>query len=110
MMTTDCTVRAEFIAALRRLAQFLADNPKLPVPSCGEQITVHACGSERDKRTAIDRVAALLGVPASDGTCYIAERDFGPIIYRAVADCDSTRQQWDALISGPGGVTTGGER
>lgn len=110
MMTTDCTVRAEFIAGLRRLAQFLADNPKIPVPSYGETVSVHACGSDDERRAAVDQVAGLLGVPVSDGTHYIAERDFGPITFRAVAICQDQRLAWDALMSYDGVVSAGGER
>ncbi|MEV4835441.1 hypothetical protein AB0K05_13020 [Nonomuraea sp. NPDC049486] len=109
MMTTDCTVRAEFIAGLRRLAQFLADNPKIPVPTYGQTVSVHACGSDDEQRATVDAVAGLLGVPVSDGSHYIAERDFGPIAYRAVAVFEDRRQAWDALMSYDGMVTAGGE-
>lgn len=95
-MTTDPSTRAEFIAGLRRLAAFLADNPKVPVPAYGVEISVHALGSDDDQRAAVDRVAELIGSPASDGIDYITARDFGPITYRAVAVSSEHTRDLDA--------------
>ncbi|WP_055480397.1 hypothetical protein [Sphaerimonospora mesophila] len=95
-MTTDPSTRAEFIAGLRRLAAFLADNPKVPVPTYGAEISVHAQGSDDDQRAAVDRVADLIGSPASDGIDYITARDFGPITYQAVADSRERMRDLDA--------------
>lgn len=104
-MTTDCTVRAEFIAGLRRLADFLAANPKVPVPSTGADIIVHALGSDDEQRAAIDRIAALIDRPASDGDHYTTTRDFGPITYRAVAIPERCMQEWHALMSYDGCIS-----
>ena len=105
MMTTDCTVRAEFIAGLRRLADFLAANPKVPVPTYGTEITVHAKGTDDQQRAEVDRIAVLIGSPASDGAHYETARDFGPIAYRAVAVPEQHMSDWHALMSYSGQVT-----
>lgn len=105
MMTTDSTVRAEFIAGLRALARFLADNPKVPVPSLGEAVSVHASCTDREKCAAVDRVAELIGAPASGGTHYLTERHFGPITYRAVAVAEQALNEYDAVMSYRGAVT-----
>ncbi|MFG2071697.1 hypothetical protein [Nonomuraea maritima] len=105
-MTTDPTVRAEFIAGLRALARFLADNPKVPVPSYGQDVTVNARGNEDEQRAAVDRVADLIGAPASGGTHYCTARDFGPITYRAVAINEQAMSEYEAVLSYHGAVTT----
>ncbi|MEV4183419.1 hypothetical protein AB0J28_18505 [Streptosporangium canum] len=99
MMTTDCTVRAEFVAGLRRLADFLAANPKAPVPSYGAGITLHASGTDEERFAEVDRVADLIGVPASEGVHYSTERDFGPVSYRAVAIPAEERARHEAGMS-----------
>ncbi|MEU7938563.1 hypothetical protein [Microbispora bryophytorum] len=104
-MTTDPTARAEFIAGLRRLAAFLADNPKVPVPDYGADISVHVDGTDAQQRAAIDRIADLIGAPTSEGLHYTTARDFGPINYRAVAVWEQTSRDWDALMSYHGTVS-----
>ncbi|GAA1612532.1 hypothetical protein GCM10009733_005710 [Nonomuraea maheshkhaliensis] len=106
MMTTDSTVRAEFIAGLRALARFLADNPKVPVPSYGETVSVHASGTERQQHAKVDRVAELIGAPTSGGTHYQTARDFGPITYRAIAISEQAMNEYTAALSYQGAVTT----
>jgi hypothetical protein len=105
MATTDPTVRAEFIAGLRRLATFLADNPDVPVPTWGAEISVHLDGTDAQQRAAVDRIAGLIGAPASEGAHYVTARDFGPITYSAVAVWEQTRRDWDALTSYAGHVS-----
>ncbi|TMR99971.1 hypothetical protein [Nonomuraea basaltis] len=111
MMTTDPTVRCEFIAGLRRLAQFLADNPKVPVPSHGETVRVHAKGcSDEEERALVDQVAELIGSPASGGTHYKTTRDFGPITYEALTISEQYMRDHQAASSYYGVVTAWGER
>ncbi|MGP3930460.1 hypothetical protein [Nonomuraea sp. KM88] len=106
MMTTDSTVRCEFIAGLRRLAQFLADNPKVPVPSNGMTLTVHVVDDNDDKeRAQVDRVAELISSPASGGGHYKTTRDFGPVTYEALAISERCMRDYDALTSYRGAVT-----
>src|SRR5438105_2201701 len=54
--------RAEFISALRDLADFLAANPAVPVPLNGDVITLHASGYEDGGRAQVDHIARLLGI------------------------------------------------
>lgn len=103
-MTIDCTTRAEFIAGLRRLADFLAANPKVPVPSYAE-INVHASGSDEEQRATVDRIAALIDRPATDGVHYATARDFGPVTYRAVAIPEQYMAEWHDLMSYVGQVS-----
>jgi hypothetical protein len=106
MMTTDSTVRSELIAGLRRLAQFLADNPKVPVPDYGK-IVVFANGSDKEQRATIDRIADLIGASVSDSTHYVAIRDFGPITYEAIAIPEQRMEDHRALMSYDGAVSAG---
>ena len=99
MFTTDSTVRAEFIAGLRRLADFLATHPKVPVPSDGTEFSIHV-----HDRATVDRIAALIDRPASDGLDYQTTRDFGPISYRAAVPAPPA-YDWDILLSPYGQVT-----
>ncbi|WP_327580650.1 hypothetical protein OHA25_31930 [Nonomuraea sp. NBC_00507] len=109
MMTTDSTVRAEFIAGLRSLARFLADNPRVPVPSNGATLTVHVVDDSDDKeRATVDRVAELIGSAASGGAHYKTTRDFGPITYEALAISQECMDAWQALVSYNGAVSGGG--
>ncbi|MFC5822290.1 hypothetical protein [Nonomuraea insulae] len=105
MMTTDSTMRCEFIAGLRHLAQFLADNPKVPVPTIGENITLFPEGSDDEQRATVDRVADLLGVPASGGTHYKTVRDFGPITYEVLAITEERMREVEAAATYYGAVT-----
>ncbi|MEV0314535.1 hypothetical protein [Nonomuraea fuscirosea] len=108
MMTTDSTVRSEFIAGLRELAQFLADNPKVPVPSFARSILLHAKGdNDEQKRAVVDRVAALLGSAASGDDHYKAVREFGPLSYEVLAINSQHRRDYEALMSYAGAVSAG---
>lgn len=104
-MTTDPSIRAEFIAGLRRLATFMADNPKVPVPDFGAEISVYPLGSDEEKRAAVDRVADLIGCPASDGVDYSTARDFGPITYRVIAVCGERVSGFDTWFSYPDAIS-----
>ncbi|GAA1516699.1 hypothetical protein GCM10009677_57500 [Sphaerisporangium rubeum] len=104
-MTTDSSFRAEYIAGLRRLAAFLADNPDVPVPNHGTEINLFSGGTERERRAAVDRFAELTGAPVSDGTHYQAVRDFGPIALAAVAISDERRSRHDAWMSYADAIT-----
>ncbi|WP_188188924.1 hypothetical protein [Nonomuraea sp. SYSU D8015] len=108
MMTTDSTVRCEFIAGLRALANFLANNPKVPVPSAGKSITVFPGGTDEEKRTVVDRVAELIGAPASGGDHYKTVRDFGPISYEVLAISEQRMDDHHALMTYEGAVKGGG--
>jgi hypothetical protein len=83
------THRADFIAGLRALADYLDVNPAVPVPALSTDVLVHARGADELAFAEVDRVAGLLGVPVCDETArgghYTAVRTFGPVEYRCVA-------------------------
>ena len=82
----DLFARAQTIAGLRTLADFLEANPAVPVYEYGWEVTVHAEGTDAQEVAEVDRVAALLGVTPvrSPGGHYIASKVFGRITYRIV--------------------------
>jgi hypothetical protein len=78
--------RAEFIAALRDLADYLTEQPALPVPY---RLTVNVFpvhGTDAEERAGVDQFAAMTGAATAeqDGH-YTATRSFGPVEYTAVA-------------------------
>jgi hypothetical protein len=84
----DLFARAQLIAGLRALADYLENHPELPVPDYGSDVTVYPNGGEAEQRAEIDRIAGILGVNPTDNTGrdghYTAEKTFGRITYRAV--------------------------
>ncbi|MFI6516982.1 hypothetical protein ACIBF1_15615 [Spirillospora sp. NPDC050679] len=104
MYTTDPRKRAEFIAALRALADFLVVTPAMPVPLYSTGISLHTRGEDDDAEFAqVDRLAALLGVQVDDDTVngghYTATRSFGPINLKVVAVTNAFRASYEALMS-----------
>jgi hypothetical protein len=85
----SATHRAELIAGLHSLADYLHANPAIPVPEFSTDVLIHVRGTDDEQRAEIDRVAALLGVSVEDRTLhgghYKAIRCFGPVEYRCVA-------------------------
>ena len=89
----DLFARHQTITGLRALADYLENNPAVPVNEYGWEVRIHS-GVGRDtttdahQRTEVDRVAALLGVPVLDeierGGHYKASRTFGRIVYTIV--------------------------
>jgi hypothetical protein len=81
--------RGRLIAGLRRLADFLSQNPDVPVPRYVEVIVFPSPASNAEMFAEIDAVAEQIGATASDAGSpaghYSAARDFGPVRYRAVA-------------------------
>ncbi|SEG94701.1 hypothetical protein SAMN04489712_15012 [Thermomonospora echinospora] len=97
----DLFARHQTIAGLRALADFLEANPAVPVDEYGEDYSVYTRGHcDTGQRTEVDRIAALLGVPATEsGTRYLASRTFGRITYRIVHIPARTRAENDARNS-----------
>lgn len=93
--------RAQFIAALRDLAGYLADHPEVPVPDTGRKILVFApAGSDGEERSYVDQAAAALGVTVTEGGGhYRATRDFGPLAYTVVTISAAARARHDAQMS-----------
>jgi hypothetical protein len=80
--------REEVVRGLRALADFLEAHPDLPAP-WHIPASASISGSDDAERAEVDRIAAILGVPATAnerGTHYGAERDFGGgVKYEATA-------------------------
>jgi hypothetical protein len=94
--TTDPKDRAEFIGSLRQLADFLADNPHLPVPTYGAEISLHTNLYEDGGKEQVDHIARQLGTPIIDNTPdghYFVYRMFGRLGYKALS-IPGTRMAW----------------
>jgi hypothetical protein len=87
--TTDPGAKGRFTGALRELADYLDQNPAIPVPKTGETVTVHASSADYGGRAQVDHIARLLDAGIRDETArgghYWAVRQFGPIGYEIVA-------------------------
>jgi hypothetical protein len=85
----SATHRADLVAGLHALADYLNANPAVPVPEFSTDLLVHARGTDAEGFAEVDRVAELLGVAVRDrtgrGGHYTAVRWFGPVEYRCVA-------------------------
>ncbi|GAB2823621.1 hypothetical protein GCM10027176_30100 [Actinoallomurus bryophytorum] len=85
----SATHRADLIAGLHALADYLNANPAVPVPEFSTDVLAHARGTDEEAFAEVDRVAALLGVAVCDrtgrGGHYKAVRWFGPVEYHCVA-------------------------
>lgn len=84
-VTLDTTHRQDMIAGLRELADWLEDNPLVPVQRATE--VVLQVGPELyagDGIAEVDRIAALIGMPVEAGRHYAVRRRFGPVRYQAV--------------------------
>jgi hypothetical protein len=76
--------RAELVASLRELADYLAANPAVPVPACGLTVTVSAAGTDEQKLAQLRLVSKALAAPsrtAERNGQHHAERAFGPVTY-----------------------------
>ena len=91
--TTDPAIKGRFIRALRELADYLDQNPAVPVPVYGASIMLHASSADDGGRAQVDRIATLLGAAVYDDTAhgghYWAVRLFGPIGYEITAITDT---------------------
>ncbi len=84
----DPIARDQITTGLRQLADYLDNHPDIPVAPYGWDLLVAThLDSDTHGIAEIDRVAAILGVPAEneipDNGHYSALRAFGPITYRA---------------------------
>src|ERR1700722_3937880 len=81
--------RVRLIAGLRDLAEFLNQNPEVPVPWRADLLVFPSKGTDPEMFAEIDSIAERIGVAASDADSpaghYSAVRRFGPVQYRAVA-------------------------
>ena len=87
--------RVRLIAGLRDLADFLDQNPGVPVPWGTDVLVFPAEASGAQMFAEIDTIAEMIGSTASDADSprghYSAVCDFGPVQYRAVAIPHSAR-------------------
>ena len=95
--------RADFIAGLHALADYLDANPATPIPPFRTEVLIHTRGTDQEQRAEVDRLAALLDVPTNDRTTvgghYTATRAFGPVEYRCIAIPRTVRAAFDAVMS-----------
>jgi hypothetical protein len=106
----DLLSRAQTIAGLRELADYLETHPRVPVCALGWDLNVFPQLPTEDlTRAEIDRIAAILGVPVSDetgrGGHYTVTRSFGLVSYRAICVPDRRAAAHQALMSYSGRVT-----
>ena len=87
--------RVRLIAGLRDLANFLDQNPEVPVPWRADVLVFPTEASDAEMFAEIDAIAELIGSAANDADSprghNSAVRDFGPVHYRAVAIPHSAR-------------------
>jgi hypothetical protein len=87
--------RVRLIAGLRDLANFLDQNPDVPVPWRADVLVFPTDASDAEMFAEIDTIAALIGSAASDTDSprghYSTVRNFGPMQYRAIAIPHSAR-------------------
>jgi hypothetical protein len=103
--------RSQIGEGLRALAAYLDEHPGVPVTVYGCQITEFTqAGDDAAGIAQVDRVAAILGVPATYQTAggghYQASRMFGPLRYRITHISAAARASHDAWASYYGSVTT----
>lgn len=93
----DTPERAELLAGLRSLADYLAANPAVPVPPHGWRLTVYAEGTDSERFSQVDLVAEITGERPADRRAvtghHRVERSFGPVAYefRAIAEWQMAR-------------------
>ena len=93
--------RAEFIAALRELADYLTEHPSLPVPYITTTFHVFSDGdTDSERQAGVDRFAAMTGTePTEHNGHYMATMQFGRVEYVAVAISDAARAIYEAEMT-----------
>jgi hypothetical protein len=95
--------RAEFIADLRRMADFLAANTDIPLDTYPSlDVSYHPRGTDEQELAEVERVAAMLGVeaaPESEGSSHVvAVKEFGSVRYKAIHIPAQVMADWDDLM------------
>jgi hypothetical protein len=89
----DMFARAQTIAGLRQLADYLEDHPGLPVKEFGLEYNVYAdtrndTDADAAGRAWVDQIAVVLGATPTDDSArdghYWVSTTFGRVSYRAV--------------------------
>lgn len=91
--------RARLITGLRDLAEFLDQNPQVPVPRYTDLLVFPPRSTDAEMFAEVDVIAEQICATASQNDTpdghYIASRDFGPVQYRAVAIPQAARNDRD---------------
>jgi hypothetical protein len=100
----DLIARTQTINGLRALADFLQDNPQIPVREYGVDYTYFARrDDDAAERAEIDHIARALGETVADetgdGGHYAVYKRFGRITYGAVHVPTRSRAAHEALMS-----------
>jgi hypothetical protein len=100
----DLFARAQTIAGLRALADFLEDNPSVPVRELGAEYTFFARREDdATERTEIDNIATAIGETVTDDTAdgghYTVSKTFGRITYSAIHVPARRRAAHEALMT-----------
>ena len=104
----DAPERAELVAGLRSLADYLAADPSVPVPPYGWRVAVYAEGTDSEQFAQVDLVAEITGERPVDrravtGHHYV-QRSFGPVSYEFTAISEWRMAQHRAGMSYAGSV------
>ena len=93
----DDKQRIRLIVGLRDLANYLEQDPRVPVPPRADVLVFPAEASDAEMFAEIDAIAEMIGSTASDVDSphghYSAVRNFGSVQYRAVAIPHSARKR-----------------
>jgi hypothetical protein len=80
--------RANLIAGLHALADFLEEHPDVPAPRWAD-VMVFPIGTDAEMQTEIDEIATRLSAATIDATTsgghYTTTHAFGPVEYKAIA-------------------------
>ncbi len=99
----DAPERAELVAGLRSLADYLAADPSVPVPPHGWRVAVYAEGTDSEQFAQVDLVAEIIGEqPADRRTAtghHSVQRSFGPVSYEFTAISEWRMTQYRAGMS-----------
>jgi hypothetical protein len=100
---TDTAERIQLIAGLRELARYFEENADVPAPRQADVMVFPAGGTEKEMRSEVDRIAALIGSKVDDDTRehghYKTARRFGSVEYRVVFIPARSREYREAQLS-----------
>jgi hypothetical protein len=95
--------RIQLITGLHELARFFEDNANVPAPRRADVMIFPAGDAEKEMRSEVDRIAALIESKVEDDTQdhghYKTTRCFGPVEYRAVFIPARSREYREAQLS-----------
>jgi hypothetical protein len=104
----DAPERAELVAGLRSLADYLAAHPSVPAPPYGWTLAVYAEGTDSEQFAQVDLVAEIVGEQPVDRRAvsghHHVRRSFGPVSYQFTAIAGWRMAQHEAGMSYAGSV------